>query len=105
MNLSLPTRGCDSSITHSPMHSSTPLHHLTVADLIAILRDHFAPSSTSPTDPKMKRAVTVKRCAELVGLSRSTIYRRVWIKKIRASKVGTRWIIPYTEVERLIDGD
>ncbi len=51
----------------------------------------------------LKTMLTINETIHLLGLSRSTIYRLVKSKKLKATKIGTRVIINKVDIEELID--
>lgn len=47
------------------------------------------------------RAVSVEQAARLCGLGRSSTYKAVASGEIKAVRIGGRWLIPCSEIERL----
>ena len=49
------------------------------------------------------RGLNVREAAHRMGISRTTLYRRIWDKKVRAEKNGKVWVVSEDEVARVID--
>ncbi len=49
-----------------------------------------------------KLGLSVKETAQLLGVHPNTIYRLAWRKDIRSVRVGSRLLIPRSEVEKLL---
>jgi excisionase family DNA binding protein len=49
--------------------------------------------------------VSPAEAARLLGLSRTTIYRLIKAEKLRTMKVGSRIVIPVSELSLLISGN
>ena len=48
-----------------------------------------------------RRAVSVEQAAHYIGLGRSSMYKAVAAGQIKAVRVGSRWLVPVAEIERL----
>lgn len=48
------------------------------------------------------RAVSVEVAARLCGLSRSSMYKAVQSGEVRTARIGHRWLVPVSEIERLL---
>jgi len=49
-----------------------------------------------------KEFVSIPQLAEMLGISRIAVYRKVKNGKIKAVKIGRAFAVPYTEVRRLL---
>ncbi len=58
-----------------------------------------APSGASP------RAVSIIQAGLMLNVSRSTIYRLIGAKRLRAIKVGARTVIPIASLDAILEGD
>jgi len=54
------------------------------------------------TTLNIKQFLSIKDACELLGLSRSTLYRLIKDNKIYVTKIGSRIIIPKPEIEELL---
>jgi len=52
-----------------------------------------------------RAAYSVKETCELLGLSRSTLYRLIQRRAVRRVHVGRRPLIPAGEIDRLLEPD
>ncbi len=50
-------------------------------------------------------AVSVDEAARRLGVGRTLLYDLIRQKKVRAVKLGTRTVVPATEIARLINND
>ena len=57
------------------------------------------PSGASP------RAVSIIQAGLMLNMSRSTIYRLIGAKRLRAIKVGARTVIPIASLDAILEGD
>jgi len=57
------------------------------------------PLSASP------RAVSIIQAGRMLNVSRSTIYRLIGAKRLRAIKVGARTVIPIASLDAILDQD
>ena len=62
------------------------------------MRPH-APSGGSPS------AVSIVQAGLMLNVSRSTIYRLIGAKRLRAIKVGARTVIPIASLDSILEGD
>lgn len=49
-------------------------------------------------------AYGIAEAARALGVSRVTLYRRIWAGEIKAIKLGGRTLIPAAELQRLLAG-
>jgi len=56
-----------------------------------------------PSKKEFKKVFTVAEFSEELGIPQSSIRR--WLKKgeLRGTKMGKKWLIPASEVERLVN--
>lgn len=69
-------------------------------DEIAEYVRHAAAEGETVTLTSRRRVLTPAQVADLVGMSRSTISRKIAAGELRSMKVGNRHRIPYGEFER-----
>jgi excisionase family DNA binding protein len=62
-------------------------------------KDIKAASGASP------RAVSIIQAGLMLNVSRSTIYRLIGDKRLRAIKVGARTVIPIASLDSILEGD
>jgi excisionase family DNA binding protein len=51
------------------------------------------------------RAVSIVQAGLMLNVSRSTIYRLIGAKRLRAIKVGARTVIPIASLDAILEGD
>lgn len=51
------------------------------------------------------RAVSIVQAGLMLNVSRSTIYRMIGAKRLRAIKVGARTVIPIASLDAILEGD
>ena len=51
------------------------------------------------------RAVSIIHAGLMLNVSRSTIYRMIGAKRLRAIKVGARTVIPISSLDAILEGD
>jgi excisionase family DNA binding protein len=49
-----------------------------------------------------QKAVSASQAARILGLSPAAVIKYIGNGKIKANRLGARWIIPMTEVNRLL---
>ena len=54
----------------------------------------------SPRGPPI--TITIRRACELSGLSRVTINRLIWAKKLRSTHVGTRHLVYFDSLQEVL---
>lgn len=69
-------------------------------EAVAAYVRHAAAEGETVTLTSKRRMLTPEQVAELTGVSRSTVSRRIKNGELRAVKVGNRNRIPYEEFER-----
>ena len=47
-------------------------------------------------------ALSINGCAKMLGISRDTVYRLARERKLRLVKLGTRTVVPVSEIERVL---
>jgi excisionase family DNA binding protein len=57
--------------------------------------------SSQPFSPERK-ALSVNEMARAVGISRATIYRLVQQKRLATVKIGSRRLVPVSEIDALL---
>ena len=52
---------------------------------------------------KKRQVISVKEFSEIIGVPESTVRR--WLQKgdIRGTQIGRKWLIPLSEVERIVN--
>jgi excisionase family DNA binding protein len=67
------------------------------------------PLSAKPPPPipyaALPRAVSIVQAGLMLNVSRSTIYRMIGTKQLRAIKVGARTVIPISSLDAILEGD
>jgi excisionase family DNA binding protein len=58
-----------------------------------------------PPIPASPRAVSIIQAGLMLNVSRSTIYRMIGAKRLRAIKVGARTVIPIASLDAILEGD
>lgn len=53
----------------------------------------------------MKKFFSVKELAEILGVSKSLIYDKVYKKEIPVKRIGRRILIPNSYIERIIQSE
>jgi excisionase family DNA binding protein len=59
-------------------------------------------NAAAPIEPL---TVTVPEALRLTGLGRTSLYRLIGQKKLRHVKIGTRTLIDFSSIKRLLDSD
>jgi excisionase family DNA binding protein len=49
-----------------------------------------------------RRALSVSEAARAIGVSRATLYRLVQQKRLATAKIGSRTLIPISEIDTLL---
>ena len=62
--------------------------------------DEASDTASGETDPK-SRCVSTATAASMLGVSATTISRAIGRGDIKANRLGTRWLVPLTEIDRL----
>jgi excisionase family DNA binding protein len=57
-------------------------------------------TQASVTGPPI--TITIRRACELSGLSRVTINRLIWAKKLRSTHVGTRHLVYFDSLQQVL---
>jgi hypothetical protein len=58
------------------------------------------PDQDRPADTPL--TITIKRAQELSGLSRATINRLMWAKKLRSTHVGARHLVYFDSLQQVL---
>ena len=51
----------------------------------------------------VRKALSVERVAELLGISRSMVFKLIRLGKLRSVKAGTRTLVPVAAVDEFIE--
>ena len=54
-------------------------------------------------DHRKRKVLTVPEFSEQTGVSQSTIRRWLKNKELRGTRIGRKWLIPFSELHRIID--
>jgi excisionase family DNA binding protein len=68
------------------------------------------PDPCSPCHSRIERgasprAVSIIQAGLMLNVSRSTIYRMIAAKRLRAIKIGARTVIPIASLDAIFEGD
>ncbi len=63
------------------------------------------PLHVQPASGASPRAVSIIQAGLMLNVSRSTIYRLIGAKRLRAIKVGARTVIPIASLDAILEGD
>jgi excisionase family DNA binding protein len=66
---------------------------------------HSEPMRAQPPSGASPRAVSIIQAGLMLNVSRSTIYRLIGAKRLRAIKVGARTVIPIASLDAILEGD
>jgi excisionase family DNA binding protein len=54
--------------------------------------------------PQPRLAYSIDETASMLGVSRPTLYKMIWRAELRTVKVGSRRLVPASELDRLLGG-
>jgi excisionase family DNA binding protein len=57
------------------------------------------------SDGDAPRAVSILQAGQMLNVSRSTIYRMIRAKRLRAIKIGGRTVIPIAWLDAILEGN
>src|SRR5271165_908722 len=66
---------------------------------------HSEPMRVQPPSGASPRAVSIVQAGLMLNVSRSTIYRLIGAKRLRAIKVGARTVIPIASLDAILEED
>jgi len=71
------------------------------------MRANGAPSNAErePSAAQRPLAVSLVEAARLVSLSKFTLRRRIKDGRLKATRVGNRWIVPVASLESFVNGE
>jgi excisionase family DNA binding protein len=49
-----------------------------------------------------QQGISASKASKILGLSRTTVMNYINSNKIKATRIGKRWIVPITEIDRLL---